>query len=383
MKDVSHVTLRGMTLEIARGRALGMSAGTENRIAGCTFRNISGSAVGVSGGSRHCVVGCDIYQMGHSGISLSGGDRKTLTPAGHFAENNHIYHYGQWKRMYQAAIHLGGVGNRASHNLIHDAPHMAIGFGGNDHVIEFNEIHNVCMESNDAGAMYTGRNWTMRGNVIRHNYLHHINGFEGRGCVGVYLDDMFASAEISGNVFYRVTRAAFIGGGRDCSVVNNIFVECKPALHVDARALGWAHGHADGWIEEANEKGTLSGIAYNKPPYSERYPALVGILEDEPKAPKGNIIERNVSYGGKWDGIYDVARPYVFPKDNLADEEPGFATPDRLGGNKTPKAVDFTLKPDSKAFALGFKVIPLEKIGVYEDELRASWPVKHEVTVAK
>jgi len=31
---------------------------------------------------------------------------------------------------------LSGVGNRASHNLIHDAPHAAILFGGNDHRIE-------------------------------------------------------------------------------------------------------------------------------------------------------------------------------------------------------------------------------------------------------
>ena len=109
-------------------------------------------------------------------------------------------------------------------------------------MIEFNEIHNVCYESNDAGAIYTGRNWTMRGTVIRNNYLHHISGFEGRGCVGVYLDDMFCGTEISGNLFYRVTRAAMIGGGRDCLVKNNLFVDCKPALHIDARALGWAGG---------------------------------------------------------------------------------------------------------------------------------------------
>ncbi|MCP4639336.1 MAG: hypothetical protein GY851_02830, partial [bacterium] len=295
------------------------------------------------------------------------------------AENNHIHDYGQWFRMYQSAISLSGVGNRASHNLIHDAPHMAIGFGGNDHVIEFNEIHNVCMESNDAGAMYTGRNWTMRGHVIRHNYLHHITGFEGRGCVGVYLDDMFASADIVGNVFFKVTRAAFIGGGRDCSVENNIFVHCNPSLHVDARALGWAHGHADGWIEEAGEKGTLTGIAYNKPPYSERYPELVTILEDEPKAPKGNVIARNISWGGKWDGIHGAARPYVAPVDNVIDEEPGFATPERLSTDNTPRTTDFALRADSPAFAKGFKAIPLAQIGLYEDESRASWPVAHPV----
>ena len=127
-------------------------------------------------------------------------------------------------------VSLNGVGNRATHNLIDNAPHQAIAFGGNDHRIEFNEIHSVCHESNDAGAIYAGRDWTMRGTVIRHNYLHDITGFEGRGCVGVYLDDMFCGTEISGNLFVRVTRAAFIGGGRDCTIANNVFVDCQPGL---------------------------------------------------------------------------------------------------------------------------------------------------------
>ena len=248
---------------------------------------------------------------------------------------------------------------------------MAIGFGGNDHVIEFNEIHSVCYESNDAGAIYAGRNWTMRGHVIRYNYLHHINGFEGRGCVGVYLDDMFASAAIAGNVFYKVTRAAFIGGGRDCTIENNIFVDCNPALHVDARALGWAQAITPtNGSRKAQEKGTISGIAYNKPPYSERYPALVNILDDEPKAPKGNVIARNICLGGKWDDIEEIARPYLTMKDNLVDEDPLFVDAAKL---------DFRLKEDSPAFKLGFKPIPIEKIGLYKDANRASWPVVHTV----
>ena len=115
--------------------------------------------------------------------------------------------------MYKAGIALHGVGLRAANNLIHDAPHMAIQFWGNDHVIELNEIHHVCPESNDAGAIYAGRDWTMRGTVICHNYLHHITGFRGKGCVGVYLDDMFCGTRIEGNVFHEVTRAAFIGAG--------------------------------------------------------------------------------------------------------------------------------------------------------------------------
>ena len=379
LKDVSHFALRGFTIEAVRGAAITMSGGAENRIVACTIRNVGGWAVTVSGGRGHGVVGCDMYQMGGGGISLSGGNRTTLTPAGHFAENNHIHHYARVKRVYQPGITLQGVGNRAAHNLIHNAPHMGMGFGGNDHLIEFNEMHSVCYESNDAGAIYTGRNWTMRGTIIRHNYLHHINGFRGRGCVGVYLDDMFCGTEISGNLFYRVTRAAFIGGGRDCIVKNNLFVDCNPSLHIDARALGWAHGHSDMWIKEGREKGTLSGIRYKEPPYSERYPELVNILDDEPAAPKGNRVSCNVSFGGKWDGVQGSARKYQTIENNLVDVDPYLATPDRIGEGKQPRAVDFALKPDSQAWATGFEKLPLERIGLYKDDTRASWPVTHKV----
>ena len=376
MKDVSHVALQGLIFEAARGTAVTVTGGEGNRLVGCTVRNVGGWAVTVSGGREHGVVGCDLYQLGGGGVSLNGGDRNTLTEAGHFAENNHIHHYARIQRVYQAGIQLQGVGNRAAHNLIHDAPHMAIGFGGNEHRIEYNEIHRVCTESNDAGAIYTGRNWTMRGTVIRHNYLHHITGFRDRGCVGVYLDDMFGGTEISGNLFYRVTRAAFIGGGRDCLVKNNLFVDCNPALHIDARALGWAHDHADRWIKEGRDKGTLSGIRYLESPYRERYPELVGILDDQPAAPKGNRVVSNVSFGGKWDGVHSNARQYQTIENNLVDIDPRFVTPDRIGEGREPRATDFALQPDSPAWAIGFEKLPLDRIGLYEHDHRASPPEK-------
>ena len=126
------------------------------------------------------------------------------------AENNHIHLYGRWNRMYQPAVTIGGVGHRVAHNRIHDAPHMAVSFNGNDHVIEFNEIHHVCTESNDAGAIYSGRDWTWRGTVIRHNLFYEITGFQGKGWVGVYLDDMLCGTLIYGNLFYRVTRESLL-----------------------------------------------------------------------------------------------------------------------------------------------------------------------------
>ncbi len=352
MRDTSHVTLHGMILEAARGTAVTITGGTRNLVAGCLLRNLGSWAVRISGGTASGVQDCDICQTGDGGIALSGGDRKTLTPAGHYAVNNHVHHYGRWNRMYQPAISLQGVGNRAAHNLIHHAPHQAMSFGGNDHVIELNEMHHVCEESNDAGAIYSGRDWTMRGTVIRHNFLHHVSGFEGRGCVGVYLDDMFCGTAIYGDVFYEVTRAAFIGGGRDCTVENNIFVDGRPALHIDARAMGWASGSVKTTMPQR-----LKAMPYQSPLWRKRYPKLVNILDDEPAAPKGNLVARNVSYGGTWDGVHSQARPYVAFQDNLVDQDPGFVDAAKMS---------FSLRDDSPVYKQvpGFNKIPFDRIGL-------------------
>jgi len=361
MEKTSFVTLRGFTLEGCRGTAVSISGGVGDQVLGCVIRNVGGSAVSAHG-FRHRVAGCDIYQIAKGGIGLTGGDRKTLTPGGLVAENNHIHHYSLWKPVYCAAIRLDGVGNRAAHNLIHDAPHMAIGFSGNDQTIEYNEIHHVVMQSNDAGAMYCGYNWSMRGNVIRYNYLHDITGYQGKGCVGVYLDDEFSSAHILGNLFVRVTSAAFIGGGHDTTIENNVFVDCNPAIHVDARGLGW-QAHSTNQLVK-----TVKEMPYDQEPWKSRYPTLAGILADpDHMAPKGNVIARNIQWKGKWDGIEKKAYPYLVFQYNLLDLDPKFA--DETAG-------DFRLKNDSPAFKVGFQPLPLEKIGLYQDETRASWPVE-------
>ena len=356
MTDVSRVTLRGLILEATRGTAVVMRGGEGNRVVGCTLRNLGASAISVSGGRNHGVVACDIYQTAQGGISLSGGDRPTLTPAGHYADNNHIHHYSEVNRMYHPAISLQGVGNRATHNLIHDTPHMAIMFGGNDHAIEYNEIHHVCLESNDAGAIYAGRDWTMRGTIIRYNYLHEIQGFENRGCVGVYLDDMFCGTEISSNLFYRVCMAAFIGGGRDVTITNNLFVDCNPSVHIDARALGWA---ADTVPTTMMER--LQAMPYQDALWRSRYPALAGITGDDPAAPRGNLVARNVSVGGRWINTEDKAKPLVRFEDNLIDQKPDFV---RQVGDR------WVLPDDSPAYRMGFVPIPLAKIGLYPDSRR-------------
>ena len=364
MRNVSHVRWEGFVMEGARGAVVTISGGNDVRIAGCIIRNSGGWAVKVDGGTNHAILSCDIYGLGEGGISLSGGDRKTLTPANHLAENNHIHHYARWHRMYRPAIALHGVGNKARHNFIHDAPHQAIAFSGNEHLIEFNRIERVCLESNDAGAIYSGRDWTWRGTVIRYNLFRDITGFENRGCMGVYLDDMLCGTNVFGNIFVRVTRAAFIGGGRDNIVENNIFVDCVPAVHVDARAMGWASYHVDTTMKER-----LMAVPYKQPPWSERYPQLVNILDDEPAAPKGNIVRRNICIGGRWLNIEDKAKPYVRIEDNLTGDEAESVFVDALKG-------DFRFRSKTAASKIGFKPIPFERIGLYRDKWRGNLPTQ-------
>jgi hypothetical protein len=169
---LNYVTFRGLIFESCRAAAITVDGGRHTRIVGCTIRNTGHAGIDINGGVDHEVYGCDIYDCGEGGISMSGGDRPTLAPARHNAENNHVYRYSRRSRTYRSAIAVSGVGCRIAHNLIHDGPHMALAARGNDHLIEYNEIHNVVYESGDAGAFYVGRDWTQRGTVLRYNYWH-------------------------------------------------------------------------------------------------------------------------------------------------------------------------------------------------------------------
>lgn len=390
MNGVSFLTLKGMILEGCRETVVKMEDCRNNLVVGCMIRNSGDWGVTIKGGNANGVAGCEIYDVGAGGVSIDAGDRITLQAAHCFADNNDIHHVARIKRISNPGISIFGVGNRATHNAIAHLPHMAIYFMGNDHLMEYNNINDVCYESNDAGAIYAGRNWTMRGNVIRYNYLHDISGFEEKGCVGIYLDDAFSSADVIGNIFNKVTRAMMIGGGRDNSVINNIFIDCVPSLHIDARGMGWMHDHPEMWIKEAQQKGTILGTLYDQPPYSTRYPKLINILNDEPKAPKGNIVSHNICVGGSWDkakgfwstSVEKKARPYLTMEDNVVSTNTevedklskSFVITDPLFVNpENPERGKFQLKAGSPALKSGFKQIPFDKIGLYQSNDRVVW----------
>jgi hypothetical protein len=358
MQGVSHVAFRGLELEATRAHAIVIHGGTNDVISNCALRLIGNYGVWIEGGHGHSVVECDIEQTGDGGVNLNGGDRRTLEPGGHSVENCRFRQQGRWSKCYVPAVLISGVGQRVAHNLIQDHPHCAILFSGNEHHIEFNEIHHVALETGDVGAIYAGRDWTFRGNVIRYNYIHDTGGV-GMGSMGVYMDDCVSGTEIFGNIFYKVSRAAFLGGGRDHHVENNVFVGCNPAVQLDGRGLDLSpvwHDMVYNYMKQNLEQMPIEL-------YRRRYPDLAKIegyyrSTTNGIPPEGNIVAHNICAGGKWlsvgwharEQMMDLHDNYVVANADLA----GFVAPEKL---------DFRLRPDSPAWQAGFKAIPIEQIG--------------------
>jgi hypothetical protein len=374
-QGASHVTFRGITFECVRGTALLMDDATDVELVGCTFRNVGGKAVNMQRGTRHTVYGCDVSHCGAGGVSLSGGDRQSLRPGGHSIENNHVHHYSRRHRTYKPAIEVRGVGHRIAHNLIHHGPHVAISASGNNHVVEFNEVHNVVYESGDAGALYNGRDWTQRGTRIQYNHWHDIRGALGHGGMVIYQDDQHSGQIIHGNVFEHTSRAVFLGGGDDHVVTNNVFVNCWRSVHLDNRGMNWQKTMTTDPNDTLHKR--LRAVPYQHEPWASQYPTLVGILDDDPGVPKRNTFERNVSAGGTWNDIKaSIAQHQTIRHNLIYDMDPSAVTLVRDAGGKL---IDIRFKDPQAVAQIGFEPIPVDRIGLYSDPRRASWPVERRV----
>ncbi len=330
-------------------------AGRDNRVAGCALRNLGNWGVHIEGGTGHGVVGCDIFDTGDGGVVVSGGDRQTLTPGNHFVENCHFARQGRWSKCYVPAVLISGVGIRVSHNLIHDHPHCAILFGGNEHLIEFNEIHHIAMETGDVGAIYTGRDWTCRGNRIRHNFIHHTGGV-GMGSMGVYMDDCVSGTEVFGNIFYKVHWAMFIGGGRDHRVENNVFVDCDPAVRMDGRGLD----KSPVWYNMVYDYMKKQLDAVPQELYRTRYPAIKNLdryyATTDGIPPEDNVVVHNICVG-KWLEVgWHANEQWLKLEDNFVGDDPGFVDPRKDGfptqtrcGSPATRVPEHPLRPDRSA----------------------------------
>ena len=377
LKGASHVTLRGLLVQGGLGNGVEVTDSEDCAVAGCTLQKLGRTGVVIKGGHHDAVLSCDLQILGHSGVLVGGGDRATLTPAGHLVDNCHIHHYGLTRKVYAPGIGLGAfaagsaVGCRLTHNRIHDSPHGGVLYGGNDHVIELNEVYDYLKESDDLGGFYSTHDWTSYGNVVRHNFIHH-----APKAIGVYLDDGDSGDTIEGNIAYGLIACASSGGGHDNHLRNNIAIGCKRCVFLDARGVSRHYAQ-----DQTLVKG-MASIHATQPPWSDRYPALAALAEKNPELPFGSALESNVAV--KCTGVVDLhAKPaeveMVTVRDNLEQD---------LAAMKFVNAakLDFGMPADAPVFrnVPGFQPIPFEQIGLYTNELRPGLPEREpEFSVAE
>lgn len=400
VKAAKYINFRNLAFEYNHGQGISLEGTQHVEIAGCEIANLSGGGIKVSG-SNNTLRSCDLFNLGTYGISIGGGDRKSLTAGKNLVINNEIHHYGLFQRTYAAGVRVTGCGQVVRNNAIHDAPHNAVLYSGNEHLFELNDVYRVVMETGDSGAFYTGRDWTSQGNVLRHNYIHDLGKGDAKhaNTMGVYLDDCDSGDRIEGNVFYRAGRAIMIGGGRDNPISNNLIVDCAIGLHIDSRGMTWKQWNepSGGWWLEKK----AMDMNYQKPPWSERYPKLAIIMKDSPREPLRNPLSNNVfvdcvqkvyNFDAKVLKLIDklkiennlVVNTSAATKSGTAVKAKGF----RVVSGTADKPIDlgfsdfstqnFKLKKDARLLKElpSFKPIPFDKIGLFKDAYRTELKAK-------
>jgi len=418
LEGTEHVTLKGLTIEAGRGIGVYVERSNHTLVAGCTVRNVGTSGIFMGqgaklldentsiddyvgepqsrqigsfqnhiysnnvwnrkAGSNNGVLSCDVYNTGSGGIFISGGDKKTLTKGNSYAENCRVYNYTRRNKFTWAGIRVDGCGNRISHNEIFNSDWHGIFVHGNDHLFEYNYIHDVTLNSNDTSPWYIGRNPSDRGNVIRYNYLDNC-GNPNRMTMGIYCDDSSTDVYVYGNVFNNMKTdhgVLFSNAGWHLVMKNNIVI--NPIAHtgvVSASYYTWAAPQA---AQMYGDNGLLrkrleQEVNFRSPPYSTRYPALLPYLdvivegkEWEGMRSRGNMLEGNLIVGGPENPIKLLGGKYaqMDGKNNwVTKEDPGFVD---------MKNKNFNLKPDAKAYQMipGFEPVPFDKMGTYKDAYR-------------
>jgi hypothetical protein len=362
LDGASDVRLEGLTMDLGRDSGVVMRDCQHCVVCGCTVSRMAANGILIHGGEANGILSCDIHTIGRRATEVIGGDRETLTPGRHFIENCRIHGFGRIDRTYTPAIQLEGVGLRVAHNLMYDCPSSAMRIEGNDHLIEYNEVHSAVQESDDQGGMELYMNTTHRGVVFRYNKFHDLGKTGGEtavhGQAAIRLDDAISGLHLYGNLFIRCANGNFgavqMNSGRDNVIENNMFVDCRQAI-----SGGWNRSNnVWQWLRD----GETPDNFYFNDLYLSRYPQLAGLQEE----PGINHVWRNLFYqcGATASGNAD----FLDLRDNgsYADQDPGFV--DASQG-------DYRLRADAPLLATGFMALPVEHMGLYADDLRPTWPV--------
>ncbi|MBF0442555.1 MAG: right-handed parallel beta-helix repeat-containing protein [Oligoflexales bacterium] len=372
LDDASHITIRGLTIRGSLASAVEIRGGQYNLIAGCVIGNTGNGGIVVRGGKHHRIVSNDISETGLSGVDVTGGDRQTLEPGEHEILNNDISRAANNFPVAALILSFGTgknersdtVGNRVAHNRIHDTANAGVYYGGNDNILELNEVYRVGLNSGDLGGFYTTGGFSSFGNIVRHNFIHH-----SMNANAIYLDDGDSGDLVTGNVTYRTAMGVLVGGGHYNRIEYNMIIDAPSAIHVDSRGV-----ERNYTLNDKRLKGDLELLPYDRSPWKERYPDLAKLIAGgETTIPKGNRItgnfmiacETQIKLQGKPGSLSGVVQNGNITTDSMKD----FAD---------VKNFNFELKPGSRLLSSipGFTPVPFKKIGLYPDEYRPVVPAR-------
>lgn len=369
ISKLKNITVKGINFKATRGNGINADS-TENFVLDhCKIENVGNVAMNASNTSKLKIINNDFFHIGAKCIIVSGGDRNKLISSENLIENNHFFNFAKNWPTYNPAIDLNGVGTTIQHNIMHESSSQGIMFGGNDHKINYNEMYNLVKEVTDAGAIYSVRNTTYRGNEIAYNYIHDIDTSANKNgsiyVAAVYLDDLFSSANVHHNVLARCHLGVMFGGGRDNNFDNNIVVDCENSMFMDARGVGWAAYHANVGGQVYN---SIFQVPYNQPPWSTRYPELASIFDHGKLGlPYNNSIQHNLIYNAKSTMIANEMYEYSKVDYNTYTENQPEIFKDYTDNNFEIADGAEILKTNPK-----LAEIDMSKVGLSEDRVKES-----------
>ncbi len=381
-EPIHNVRIAGFTLGACGSAAVAMQSARDCTVAKSVFHNVGREAVYVgSHSSENRVLGCDITDTGASGIRLRGASETLVS-------NNHIHHLSVIQRN-NPGVSVSGSKNVASHNLIHDCPRSGIVYSGSDNVMEYNRIHHVNFEAADSCiiGMFCGGSYekamTRLGNIVRYNYVSDSIGYRMKQpghwespchTYGIRMDDLTSGVTVFGNIIVRtVSGAVQIHSGKDNVLENNIMVDGLSSQVCFSNSLS----------EFKKIKSDMSGnrfvrniVSYGNP--EARLFAVGGWTERMMAESDYNLFHAH--------GHVPVIRtlPGCKPADSFSKWKSfGYEKHSLLADPQFVDAAngDYRLRDDSPAWKLGFKRIPVEKIGLHADPDRVSWPVDDQKNI--
>lgn len=403
LKDPTFITFEGIIFEHGRGSAIISETEKLNNtnnitVSDCVCRSFGGLFLNLSG-SHFSIRNNEIYNMAAGCMWFNGGGLAEQLPSYTVITNNLIHDWSQKYTTSGAAATITGIGYEITHNEIYNSPHKAISMNSGNSVIEYNYIHDVCRETSDAGAIYSGRRWDWSGNIIRYNRIENIidTTFGGTPCA-VYYDDMLSGQYCYGNIFVNIAGTGLtVGGGRNNVIENNIMVNIgKEPVSYDQRAVRDDFGSV--FTDYPN--GNLWHYITSEVNYLSDYqriavPANLLMVEnsdksreyfiDDPGVPSYAIVRGNVTYGSDFlldiqvdslegidiykDGIsLDAvchpsapARLYgTFSTNIKYDSDPGFVD---------PQSGNYSLSDESRVYRdiPGFPKIDFDRIGIISE----------------